>query len=383
MAESQGSITKYKVLQIQNRYNVSASDLAEQIIQGLPEERFEITAAFLRGAPEKGESPSRAARTIYFGFNKAATKGLRLRVLWTLYRHCRKERYDVVIAHRFKPISAFMILNILLRVKACIGVLHGLGEYDRRYRRWSLHGLLTECWRFVGVSRAVCEDLRSEQGAGLSTQSVRQINNAIDIDYAESLQLPRAEARHRLALPEDVFVFGSIGRLVPVKGHLCLLRAFARVALQAPQVHLAIIGEGRSRDELEAFINENGLCGRVHLLGARDDALQYVRAFDAFVMPSLSEGLPLALLEGMSGRLPVVGSDIDSLRSILRGCGGRIYSATEPEELAECLSALLALSPEARQREGEAAYAYLRREHGIEDFRRQYRELVEELVVEH
>ncbi|TBU95742.1 glycosyltransferase [Stutzerimonas kirkiae] len=383
MAESGGSITKYKVLQIQNRYNVSASDLAEQIIQGLPEERFEVTTAFLRGAPGEGEPRSRASRSVYFGFSKAATKGLRLRVLWVLYRHCRRERYDAVIAHRFKPINAFMLLNFLLRIPACIGVLHGLGEYDRRYRRWELHWLLKGCWRFVGVSRAVYEDLSSEQGANLPAEHVRRINNAIDIDHAESLQHPGNEARRRLGLPDDVFVFGTIGRLVPVKGHVHLLQAFASVAPQAPQAHLAIIGEGRGRDELEALIDLHGLHGRVHLLGAKDDALQYVRAFDAFVMPSLSEGLPLALLEGMSGHLPVVGSDIDSLRPILQDCGGRVFAVGKPEELAKQLSALLALSPAERRCEGDTAYAYLRRAHGIEDFRRQYRELVEELVVRH
>lgn len=370
-----------KVLQLQNRYNVSASDLAEQVIEGLPAGQYDVTTAFLRGRPAAGEPESRAARSIYFEFDRDSTKGLRLGPLRALYKHCRDARYDAIIVHRFKPISMLMLLNRWLRVPACIGVLHGLGEYDRAYRRWAMRALITPAWRLVGVSRAVRDDLL-QCGAGLAEAQVRQINNAIDIDRAERLQLSREEARARLGLDAGCFIFGTIGRLVPVKGHVHLLEAFARIRHDHPQAMLAIIGEGRSRAGLEAVIARHGMQDRVRLLGSRDDALQYVRAFDVFVMPSTSEGLPLALLEGMSGRLPVVGSDIDSLRPILEDCGGRVFPSGNAQALAACLADILALSQEQRVAEGERAYAYLRAAHSIEAFRSQYKALLDELLVQ-
>lgn len=370
---------RIKVLQLQNNYNVSASDLAEQIIQGLPAERYEVTAAFLSGRPAAGEPPSRAARSVYFGFGPGETKGLRLRAQRAVYKLCKEARYDVVIAHRFKPISMLMLLNRWLRIPACIGVLHGLGEYDRAYRRWLLRRLLTPAWRLVGVSRAVRDDLLN-CGAGLAPDAVRQINNAIDIGRVEAIQHSRAEARRLLDLPPDAFVFGAIGRLVPVKGHLDLIDAFARLKDENPRAMVAIIGEGRSRGELEEAIARRQLQGRVRLLGAKNDAAQFVRAFDVFVMPSLSEGLPLALLEAMSGRLPVIGSDIASMRSILEDGEARIFPVGVPEKLAGRLRETLALTPEQRAAEGERTYAYLCRAHAIGDFRRHYRELIEELL---
>ncbi|NQD91946.1 glycosyltransferase [Pseudomonas sp. CrR25] len=368
-----------KVLQLQNRYNVNASDLAEQVIQGLPAERFEVTTAFLRGRPGPGEPESRAARSIYFGFSQSGLKGLRLRALWRLFRLCREQRYDVVIAHRFKPMNMLMLLNRWLRIPVCIGVQHGIGDFDRAYRRWEARRLLSANWRIVGVSRAVRDYLVS-CGAGFHASNTVQINNAIDIDRAERLQHPRERARSLLGLTSEPFIFGAIGRLVPVKGHVHLIEAFTQVQAAYPQAQLAIIGEGRSRVELEAAIARLGLEGKVLLLGAREDALQYVRAFDAFVMPSLSEGLPLALLEGMSGHLPVIGSDIPSLRPILEDCGGRIFPVAQSAALAKCLLDVLALSDEARADEGERAYTYLRRAHDIEDFRRQYRELLDGML---
>ncbi len=369
---------KIRVLQLQNRYNVNASDLAEQVIQGLPGDRYEVTTAFLRGQPGPGEPVSRAARSIYFGFDKSTTKGLRLSALLMLYRHCRAERYDAVIVHRFKPVNMLMLLNRWLRIPACIGVLHGLGEYDRSYRRLALNWLVGPAWRLVGVSRAVRDDLLNCGPALAAT--VRQINNAIDIVRAEQLQHSPQHARDMLGLHADNFVFGTIGRLVPVKGHVDLLEAFALIKEEHPNAVVAIIGEGRSRGELERVIERHDMRRQVHLLGAKDDALQYVKAFDVFVMPSLSEGLPLALLEGMSGHRPVIGSDIDSLRPILEDCGGRIFRVGQPHELAERLREALALRPEQRAAEGERAYAYLCRAHSIEDFRRQYRELLDELL---
>ncbi|MGF6694841.1 glycosyltransferase [Metapseudomonas resinovorans] len=370
---------RIKVLQLQNYYNVNASDLAEQIIQALPTDRYEVTTAFLRGRPGPGEPLSKAERSIYFGYSKSAVSGLRLRALWALFRHCRAEGYDAVITHRFKPVNMLMLLNRWLRIRACIGVAHGFGEYDRSFRCWVARQLLTPAWRLVGVSRAV-RDYLIGAGAGFTSANTRQINNAIDIARAEGLQHPRDRAREMLGLPPDAFVFGAIGRLVPVKGHIHLLRAFAEIKSEYPNALLAIIGDGRARPELEAAIAELGLQGRALLLGARDDALQYVRAFDAFVMPSLSEGLPLALLEGMSGHLPVIGSDIPSLKPILEDCGGRIFPVGQHVVLAGHLREVLGLSAEARAAEGARAYEYLCRAHSIEDFRRQYRELLVELL---
>jgi glycosyltransferase involved in cell wall biosynthesis len=379
MAGATRMSSRIKVLQLQARYNVNASDLAEQIIQGLPAERFEVTTAFLRGRPGSGEPESRAPRSIYFGFSQSDLKGLRLRALWRLYRLCREERYEVVIAHRFKPINMLMLLNLWLRIPACIGVQHGIGDFDRAYRRWEARRLLAGNWRLVGVSRAV-RDYLLGCGAGFDSGNTVQINNAIDIERAEGLQHSREKARALLGLATEPFTFGAIGRLVPVKGHIHLIEAFAKLQADYPQAQLAIIGEGRSRADLESAIERHAVQGRVHLLGAREDALQYVRAFDAFVMPSLSEGLPLALLEGMSGRLPVVGSDIDSLRPILEDCGGRVFPVGDPEALAEQLRAILMLDAEQRNEEGERAYAYLRSAHAIEDFRRQYHQLVEQAL---
>lgn len=369
---------KVKVLQLQLAYKVkaqAAADLAEQIVIALPPDRYEVVSAYLSGKPEAGQPISQASRSVYFELSDGQTKGLRLKALWQLYKLCREERFDVVVTHRFKPMNMMLLLNSWLKIPLCIGVQHRIGDFERAYRRLQTRYFLGKNWRVVGVSQAVRDYLLS-CGAGFSVSNTVQIDNAIDIAHAERCQLPRAQAREALALPADAFVFGTIGRLVPVKAHLHLIQAFARIHKRYPQAVVVIIGEGRTRAELEAAVVEYGLEGRVFLPGAKEDALQYVRAYDVFVMPSLSEGLPLALLEAMSGHLPIIGSNIDSMRSIIEGCGGHLFDVGDIDHLASRLTEMLELSPQALLVEGERAYDYLCKTHSVEVFRRQYRELI-------
>lgn len=369
---------KLKVLQLQTRYNAADtnSDLGEQILQGLPAERFNVINAYLEGRPaDEGANPL-GRRQVYFEFNEKDMSGLRLKVRARLLAFCREEGFDVVLLHRFKAVNLFMHLNKKLGIARCIGVSHGFGEYDRFYRRWQARRLIDERWRFVGVSPAVVDYLVSLR-CGFTKANTVAITNALDIDLAESVQLSRDEARQALGLPMEPVIIGAIGRLVPIKGHTHLIRAFAAVSQEFPHAHLAIIGGGREHDNLAALIAESGLQGRAHLCGTQPDAMRYVRAFDIFAMPSLQEGLGLALLEGMCGRLPVMGSDIPAMRPLLLGAGGRMFKPGDVASLTEQLRASLADSEAERIEQGLRAYQYLKREHDIEDFRHKYRELLE------
>lgn len=372
---------RVRVLQIQVRYNVHASDLAEQVIAGLPADRYEVTTLFLRGRPSVDDPVSAAAHSVYFDFSPAQLKGFRR---WTavrrLYQFCRKERFDVVIAHRFKPISMMMWLSRFLKNTVFIGIQHSIGDYDRLMRRMEARILIHPRWRIVGVSRAVVSYLTNTVGAFNSCNTLA-INNAIDIDRARSLMFEPVTARDYLGVPLDKRVVGCIGRLVRVKGHALLIEAFAQIAARYPDTLVVIIGEGRSRAELESLIALHGLQQQVLLLGALDDALKYVRAFDIFAMPSFSEGLPLALLEALAGERPVIGSDIPSMLSILQDCDGSTFRAGDTGDLAVELSSLLDMEPEQLQEKGRFGREYLYENHAIEDFRRSYRELLNAMLV--
>ena len=373
------SISK-KVLQVQLRYNVNESDLAEQLVVGLMAQGIEVTTLFLRGKPASGMPASKAQHSHYFECRPGDLKGFRRwLIVFRLYRFLRANGFDAVIAHRFKPISMMMWLSQLFRPMVFVGVQHGIGDYDRFFRRVEAAVLISRRWKIVGVSRAVTSYLQRTVHA-FNEQNTVTINNAIDINRAKSIMLSAQDARAALALPEGRLIIGCIGRLVPVKGHATLISAFSRIAEDYPDTLVAIIGEGRTRFELEALVREHGLQQRVILLGARDDALKYVKAFDIFAMPSFSEGLPLALLEALAGARSVIGSDIDSLKSILEDSGGLQFKVGDHVDLAEKLVELVKMSPAQRNALGVAGHDYLCRMHGIEEFRSNYRNLIFSMI---
>jgi len=373
---------RVKVLQLQPNYNVrqyNFADLAEQIVLSLPADRYQVTSAFLSGRPGPGQPVSSAERSVHFDFPPAKVKGLRLRALWRLYRYCKVEQFDVIIAHRFKPISMMLSLAAKMPATRFIGIVHGFGDFDRRYRQSQVKRLTDDKWRFVGVSPAVREHLL-DYHCGFTPRNTLAITNAIDLDQIAVLQVSAQAARQQLNLPLDAVLIGTIGRLVPVKGHHYLINAFARIKARYPKAQLVIIGEGRERQALEQEIVSQGVQNRVHLLGNIPDAVRYVRAFDIWVMPSLSEGLGLALLEGMSGELPVIASDVPAMRPIVEGASGLLVTPGNAESLAEALDAYLGLSVAERLDKGREALSYLKTRHPIEDYRQSYRSLIEEFL---
>ena len=98
-----------------------------------------------------------------------------------------------------------------------------------------------------------------------------------------------------------------------------------------------------------------------------------------FALPSFTEGLPLALLEGMSGAIPVIGSDIDTIQPYIEGLG-QVCKVKNADSLAEKMKYYLDLAPEELQRQGEKHLAALKERHGIEDFRTSYRALLERML---
>jgi len=370
---------RIKVLQLHPDYNIKAhdfADLGEQIFKALPDDRYETVNAFLRGCPAPGAPESRAHRSVYFELSDAQLKGLRIRALWALFQFCRAEQFDVVICNRFKPVNMMLQLTRWLKVPLCIGIAHGFGEYDRFYRRRQAKRLIDKSWRFVGVSPAVKQYLL-DCDCGFTESNTVAITNAIDIEQAKALQLTREEAREQLGLDPSVRLIGALGRLVPVKGHIYLIRAFASLKDRHVDAQLAIIGAGREEKNLLAEVDRLGLTGRVHLLGFRADALQYVRAFDIWTMPSLAEGLGLALLEGMSGALPVIASNVPAMLPLIEGAGGIAVPPADSSALSGALDTYLSLSDAQLREKGNQAYQYLVENHEIFSFRQKYLSLIE------
>lgn len=142
------------------------------------------------------------------------------------------------------------------------------------------------------------------------------IPNGVDIDrYARSDA--RSVLRDALGVPGDAPLAIVIAKLMTQKGHSVLLEALPIVLDRFPELRTVLVGDGELRHELEMAVRDANLQERVVFLGSRGDIPALLAASDLFVLPSLWEGMPMALLEAMASGLPVVASGVSGTREVV------------------------------------------------------------------
>ena len=154
--------------------------------------------------------------------------------------------------------------------------------------------------------------------SGISEQVIAMIPNAIEIDV-ESVPGDRASMLRSFGWPEHAFVCCAAGRLVWAKGYEVLIEAIAQLAQEHPHLYCVILGDGPQRGDLDAQIARAGLRERIRLGGFRSpgETLSTIKSCDVFVMPSRSEGTPLALLEAAALCRPILASRVGGIPDLV------------------------------------------------------------------
>jgi glycosyltransferase involved in cell wall biosynthesis len=186
----------------------------------------------------------------------------------------------------------------------------------------------------------------------------------------------RERLRRELGIGDlDVLVV-AVGNLYPVKGHEVLLRALAGMKAD-PTWRLAIAGRGEEDARLRALAEASGCAGRVHLLGYRADIPDILAAADIFAMPSLSEGLPLALIEAMFAARAIVASTVGGIPDAIGdGREGLLVPPGDATALGTSLQRLVASAAlraslgAAAQRRAESEFTTARMADQYEDLYR-------------
>jgi glycosyltransferase involved in cell wall biosynthesis len=170
-------------------------------------------------------------------------------------------------------------------------------------------------------------------------------------------------------------VVGTVARLQPVKDQASLLAAFARVAAELPNAKLVLVGDGPVRAALESQSASPALAGRVIFLGRRSDIPDILPTFDVFALPSLSEGLPLTLLEAMAAGLPCVATAVGAMpEAIVAERTGLLVPVGDVAALADTLLRLLR-DPNLRREMGQAGQKRARELFDLKVMTRRYEDL--------
>jgi glycosyltransferase involved in cell wall biosynthesis len=260
-----------------------------------------------------------------------------LRTAGHLYSMLKSGQYELVHAHGFK---AAMLARLPARLTGlpCLVTVHGdlaygnqgaLGRFYRRSER------IFSCWTcgYITVSQWLAEHLRTSFGVPAGRITV--IPNGIDAHEERANGAP-------LPFADDVILVGTVARLAPQKGVAYFLQAAKQIVSCLPDIRFVVVGDGPLRSELEDLCRKLDIEGYVAFTGYRYDVPALLRRFCVFVLPSLSEGQGITVLEAMAAGCPVVASDIGGLRELVKhGKTGLLVEAGNVNELSDAVTRLL------------------------------------------
>jgi glycosyltransferase involved in cell wall biosynthesis len=274
---------------------------------------------------------------------------------WRLSRLLRRVRPEIVHAHdpHAVAVSALALSMSTLPSAPPLVASRRVDFHIRRntLSRWKHRQV--DC--FICASEAIRRMLVAD---GIPEERTVTVHEGIDIEHVRAA--PAAKLHEEFWLPHEAPLVGNVAALVPHKGQRYLIDAAVLVLRHVPDARFVIAGEGELRPQLERQIKEHRLEKHVFLAGFRPDVLSLHRAFDIFVMSSVTEGLGTSLLDAMAWGKPIVGTSAGGIPEVVEhGVTGLVVPPRNADTLAQAIVTLLK-DRDKRQRFGAAALARVR-----------------------
>lgn len=296
-------------------------------------------------------------------------EGLSLSALRRLSAYLQDKQVDVVHTHNPLTHHYGALAGRRTGVSVVVNTFHGpsnLTGFGRTQAIFEASCLFSD--RVVACCQAVDAHLRKI--TFVAKRQLAVIPNGISLD-----KFTKIPAR----TPNGKIVFGTVGRLVPVKDHITLLEAFAEVCSQESSVQLELLGDGPLYGALRERADALGIASRVVLHRASVAPDQFLARLDLFVLCSRSEGLPLSLLEAMAAGLPVVATSVGAIPELVQGAQcGWLCPPAHPTALAAAM--LDSLQCRQRNEWGIRGRQYVLEHNSIAAMTLAYEQLFEKLL---
>ncbi|MDD4894006.1 MAG: glycosyltransferase family 4 protein [Candidatus Omnitrophica bacterium] len=268
-----------------------------------------------------------------------------------LLKVIKEKNIDIIHANtRVTQVLSFLIQRACGR--PYISTCHGFFK-KRLFRR------IFPCWgdKVIAISQSVKEHLIRD--FKVNEADIIVIHSGIDINKFKA-QSPedKPDSKKKLGL-KDAPVIGIVARLSEEKGHTYLIKAMQEVTANVPDAQLLIVGEGRTKEALVKLVKSLGLDKSVFIFPPVGDTQEVLSCMDLFVLPSLKEGLGLALMEAMACGIPAVGSGVGGIKSLIQDeINGLLVRPADSRELSRAILELLK-NPDKAKSLGENARIFI------------------------
>lgn len=327
-----------------------AENVVIELSKGFQQSGYRPMTAILAREPKQVRVFKRTAQE-----NRISARVLRNRhlidpgVVFQLRRMLRKNDVSIVLSHGYTSNFYALAATAFSRVRR-VAVCHPWAEsaYSARAR---FYEKLDLSWlRFFDNVVAVSQNVREKiLKNNVLAEKVSLIANGLDISRFNTV-IDREGARESLAIPRDSLVIGAVGRLSIEKGHRFLIEAAKPLVKDYPELQVIFVGDGPLKSELVQLSRRLGIEANVRFLGKVHNIPLILSLMDLFVLPSLSEGLPMALLEAMAAKVPVIASNVGDIPHVIRDREeGLLVAPKNVEQLKDAISASLSDTAKRKQ----------------------------------
>jgi L-malate glycosyltransferase len=264
--------------------------------------------------------------------------GLDWRCTYRLASLLRREGVDLLHAHQYTPFFYGSAARQFRRRPTVLFTEHGRHhpDYPRRKRMLANRLLLSRRDRVVGVGRSVRQALIDNEG--IRPERIEVIYNGIDLSPVPQGGDHRTAVRREIQVGDRDLVVIQVARLDYLKDHLTAIRALECVVRQRADVRLILVGEGPEEGAIRELVAACRLGDHVRFLGLRGDVARLLAAADLFLLSSISEGIPLTLIEAMAAGLPIVATRVGGVPEVVEdGRTGLLTPGGNPQALAESI----------------------------------------------
>lgn len=292
----------------------------------------------------------------------------------------REEGFTVVHSHEYKS-NLYGCIAAWLAGAQRVASVRGYTDRTLALRLYKRFDLLTlhAFDRIIAVSEHLRQWLIRY---GLPAARIVTAHDALDLALFTRNAATRAEVRCRFGIRDNQFVIASVGRLSPEKGHRCLLKAARSILSEYPDTRFVIVGDGPLRGQLEQQARSLGISTAVTFAGYQADVAGFLGASDLFVLPSLREGTPNALLEAMALAKPVVVSRVGGVPEIVQDAKtGFLVPPQDPASVAQAVLTLMR-DPNRAVDMGQRARQVIEQDFNVQRLARQMVALYHELLAE-
>jgi len=362
------------ILHITYDMNIGGTEqVIRNLVEGLDKSRFKSSILCIDG--QIGPWGQELQKKGFPHFCLHRKPGFDLQLIKDIHRLIQRESVDIVHCHQYTPYT-YGWFGSLFTGKPVIFTEHGrfYPDVSSPKRRLINPILQMRTAAITAISAATKQALVDYEN--LAANRIDVIYNGI----ADTRVAASDELKRQLGLQNEDIVLGTISRLDPIKNQSMMLKAFKRARATNPQLKLLMIGDGPLREELKALTQELDLNASVIFTGFQPNPQAYLALMDIFLLPSLSEGTSMTLLEAMSFGKPSIATAVGGTPEILQHGKTGLLTANKDEDGLTAAIIYLSNSEELRQLYGKQARAQYELHFSLAVMTEKYESLYEKLV---